>query len=187
MYKDEAQVQGEEVKAVSSVQSLARFSCKTNRNLKAFHSCSFHETDPFLSCQDSCSPIFWSCKVFTKLLGELVATVRCVFLFSCRCLWPLSKFQESGKFDISGMQRGCGLSIDMLGFIHLNTSVMHNRYNPLNLTIQYSQEYIQCVAAFFLQCSNWSSWSTWSTWSCFARKQCQATSSWSAFAIFITP
>ena len=154
MYKDEAQVQGEEVKAVSSVQSLARFSCKTNRNLKAFHSCSFHETDPFLSCQDSCSPIFLSCKVFTKLLGELVATVRCVFLFSCRCLWPLSKFQESGKFDISGMQRGCGLSIDMLGFIHLNTSVMHNRYNPLNLTIQYSQEYIQCVAAFFLQCSN---------------------------------
>lgn len=143
---------------------------------------------PFLSCQDSCSPIFWSCKVFTKLLGELVATVRCVFIFSCRCLWPLSKFQESGKFDISGMQRGCGLSIDMLGFIDLVTFVMHNRYNPLNLTIQYSQEYIQyiytvphfsCIVPY---CSNWSSWSTWS---CLARKQCQATSSWSA--TFITP
>lgn len=45
MYKDETQVQGEEVKAVSSVQSLDRFSCKTNRNLKAFHSCSFYETE----------------------------------------------------------------------------------------------------------------------------------------------
>ncbi len=39
--------------------------------------------------------------------------------------------QESGKLDLTGMQRGCGSSIDMLAFIHLYPPAL----NPLNFSI----------------------------------------------------